>query len=57
MNAEQKYGEVIKELGDVLQKKNNEIIVQKYQIEELTRLLKAAEEKIEKLRKENTENE
>ena len=48
MNAEQKYGEVIKELGDVLHKKNNEIMVQKFQIEELTRLLKAVDTYVSK---------
>lgn len=49
MNAEQKYGEVIKELGDVMSKKNNEIVVLRFKIDDLTRLLTAAEKRINEL--------
>ena len=42
-NDEKKYNAVLKELGDVLEKKNAAINVQKWEIEELKEKLSAAE--------------
>ena len=44
MTTEQKYSEVLKELGELLANKNCTISTQKWQIEELTAKLAAAEE-------------
>ena len=44
MTTEQKYNAVLTELGEVLQNKNTTISCQKWQIEQLTEKLAAAEE-------------
>lgn len=43
MTDEQKYNAVLKELGEVLQSKNTTIRCQKWQIDQLTEKLEAAE--------------
>lgn len=43
MTDEQKYSAVLKELGEVLQNKNTTISCQRWQIDELTAKLTAAE--------------
>ena len=44
MTDEQRYSAVLKELGEVLQDKNTTISCQRWQIDELTAKLAAAEE-------------
>lgn len=46
-NDEKKYNAVLKELGDVLEKKNAAINVQKWEIEELKEKLAAAEAELD----------
>lgn len=46
MTTEQKYAELLKEVGELLHEKNNKIIVQKFQIEELERQLRTAQDTI-----------
>lgn len=43
MTDEQRYSAVLKELGEVLQSKNTTISCQKWQIDQLTEKLEAAE--------------
>lgn len=50
MTDEQKYMQLLKELGEVLLEKNNTIKMKDYQIEALTNRLSDAEKIIEKLK-------
>ena len=45
MTTEQKYLEVLKALGELIAKKDDEIICLKYQVEKLEKQLKQAETK------------
>ena len=54
MSDEQKFLEVLKEIGRVLKDKNDEIIVSGFRESNLTKRLADAEKTIAELRKENT---
>lgn len=42
-DAEKKYSTLLQEIGELLERKNNEIVVLKYQLEELKKKLRDAE--------------
>lgn len=53
MTEEQKYIELLKELGRVINEKNNDIVIKNYEIQSLRNRLSDAENEIEKLKKGN----
>lgn len=57
MTDEQKYLELLKEIARIIKEKNDEIIINSFRVEDLKKKLLQAEQKIEDLRKENTNNE
>lgn len=52
MNENEKYQELLKEIGRVLKEKNDQICIQAFQISDLRKKLETAEKEIEELRKE-----
>lgn len=53
MTDEQKYNELLKAIGQYLRIKNDEIIIQEYEISTLRKKLETAEEKIKSLEERN----
>lgn len=53
MTDEQKYNEVLKELGAILKDKNETISLQRWQIADLTAKLEAAENENKRLKENN----
>lgn len=47
MTDEQKYSELLKELGEVIKHKNEEIVYLKFRNSDLEKMLKKAEEQLE----------
>lgn len=52
MTDDQKYSEILKELGELISQKNMYIATREFQIENLKRQLEVAENKIKEIRKE-----
>ena len=48
MSDEQKYSELLKELGEVIKQKNDEIVYLRFRNADLERALRNAEEQLEK---------
>lgn len=51
MTDDQKYAEIMKELGELLMQKNNHIQMKDFQVERLQTKLSAAEKELQELRK------
>lgn len=52
MSDDQKYQELLKEIGRIIKEKNDEIIIKSFQNEDLRKRLQKAETEVEELRKE-----
>lgn len=52
MGEEQKYLELLKEIGRIIKEKNDEILINSFRVDDLKKKLIKAEQEIEELRKE-----
>lgn len=52
MTDDQKYQELLKEIGELLAEKNNYVKFKEYELDRVKRLLEIAEKKIEEMQKE-----
>ena len=54
MQSEEKYGELLKEIGAILSQKNDKLMMKEFETADLRKKLETAEKTIEELKKGNT---